>query len=97
MSHKCECQCEACKSCTRKQKEVKRFITWGMVSSEHFVGYDQWGEKWDVDGRTLNNGAAMLMKKDGPNAEIIEFFPNIGDAKEAAEYINQKRGNWHER
>lgn len=73
-----------------------RYIKWGQVSRDRWVGYDQWNEKWEVDGWSLKKGA-MITKTVGNRIEITEYFGDIETAKLLAELINEKRGNWNDR
>lgn len=73
-----------------------RYIYWKQTDKQKWVGYDQWQEKWEVDGWLLRKGV-ILTKYTNDNIEMIEYFDDIETAKEVAEFINAKRGNWDAR
>lgn len=70
-----------------------RWIDWKQIDKQKYVGYDQWDEKWVVDGWTLRKGA-ILTKTDGDEITISEFFDSCQIAMDVADYINENRGEW---
>lgn len=66
-----------------------RWIEWHQTDRREWVGYDQWDEKWVIDGWSLKR-KVLLLKDD----TISESFPDEETAMEVAEFINDNRVKW---